>query len=184
MILPYLDSNFRDAKEWHYEITYVLHQNPLSCDCYNYGLIQLINEQKSNQYAVKVMTSGFHCKEQYTFEEKSIEKIDLKNFECRYSPNPNEYENKCVENSSCQCYYKPYIKHLRVKCTNEGLYSQPKFNNLKNTREIELQLGSNLLKNFPDMQEYGYEKVNALDLTNNKLEDINETNLPDYLKVR
>ena len=108
--------------------------------------------------------------------------MDYKNFRCKVQFKNISQDDACA--GICDCLIRPFDNTTFINCTNKNLSKIPSLTSVENASKIELYLQSNKLKELPDMQQPGFNKVKLLDLSNNLITEFDEKILNSSVKVK
>lgn len=141
------------------QLTLVLKNNPLLCDCGNYNLVRYIQNDMTPGVKAKVDidVDGTECFEPDTYRGYQITDLKPKDITCQGIV-------RCPK--ECQCFWRPYTDFIEVNCTNRNLTRFPNLQIPK--KDILINLDGNYISGGlrPGL---GYENVKILILSNNKV---------------
>ncbi|KAJ8921672.1 hypothetical protein NQ315_010581 [Exocentrus adspersus] len=140
-----------------------LFNNPLTCDCSNFDLIQY-NDNKIDpviKTIVDVRIGDLRCATPRSFTEVLIKDLKPYHINC-----PLE-DSGCP--NQCSCNYRPFDQHAVINCSYRNLTYPPAIN--VRGYKIEINLDGNFLEVAP-YEGLGYDTVTKLHLSNNQIKNI------------
>ncbi|KAK8736268.1 hypothetical protein OTU49_004904 [Cherax quadricarinatus] len=158
-----------------------LEGNQLSCDCNIYKFARLL-QGKSFQKGENTFQYQVENREKITCsypENQNLQipvmKVNTDVLTCQVQECPNR----------CRCFTRPHDMMLIINCAYQGLQSIPKLTHdlVKGNYSLTLNLSNNTITNLNGLQDSEYSSLVNLTVPNNKLSFINESVLPDHLKV-
>ena len=157
-----------------YTTSYRLNDNPILCDCYAGILNSTFNASRSQG----VIVEPFAC------EDGQV--VDLESAETLKCPVPDYFGMESFQScpDSCDCNYSILGNWVEINCSSRGLNKFPdveQFPRIKNNdTEIDLILSNNQI----DQLKVNLSHLNIvhLDLSHNKIANIDQEFLPDSLK--
>ena len=153
--------------------------NPIQCDCEIYNFLEFIKKE-NNKILFKIENLICHTPDYYNDTE--VVSLNYQNFQC-----PIKYDNFSKNDACagiCDCWIRPFDKSMIINCGNKNLSKIPELTSVKNAPKIELYLKSNKIKEFPDIQQPGYNKIELLDLSNNLISEFDEHILNSNIQVK
>nr|AYF59255.1 toll 2 [Penaeus monodon] len=155
--------------------------NPLVCDCNLYWFLRILQGKHLDgevpRLVVKkpeVLTCSYIDDETTV---KQLMRVSSEVLTCRLQ--------ECPER--CKCYTRPHDNMYIVDCAYQKLHKIPKIisqeeQNLHNY-SLTLNLRNNSISNLDQVQDPEYRYLVNLTIPNNNLVSLNESNLPDSLRV-
>lgn len=162
-----------------------IENNPINCGCEVYDFLRFLNGEMHPyvQNFVHIKVKDLKCYEPAEAIGLKVQDLRHDKLTCKLEnlmPRPGD---PCAVNGQCECYQRPYDRALLLNCTDRNLDKAPEWIETKNMAKVELSLQRNNLKEAPAMNKQGYEKVEKLDLSHNKIEAIDERVLSPNLQV-
>uniref|UniRef100_A0A8D8TI93 Protein toll n=1 Tax=Cacopsylla melanoneura TaxID=428564 RepID=A0A8D8TI93_9HEMI len=145
-------------------IKIVLNENPITCDCSNYGLFYFLQYflKGYGSKMIDIESQNVTCKPWNT----SIDEVHPKTLTC------NNVDG-CP--SLCNCSHSPFYNHTTVDCSSVNLEQMPQDLNVtyksRTPRKITLILRKNSIQQFLKNPSDNYKLVTDLDLSLNAIKD-------------
>lgn len=155
--------------------------NPLVCNCELYAFAKIVqenvNRKPGDAFGIRVR-DVVNCAYPMTPDVFSqVSEIDTKSLMCKLQ--------ECVGN--CTCSTRAYDDMFIVDCAYQGLHSIPKLERVHipddKNYSLTLILRNNSITSLKGLNDEEYEGLVNLTLPYNKLDYINETDLPETLKA-
>ena len=153
--------------------------NPIKCDCEIYDFLRFLLVERNR---IVFMVDKLICHDSDFNTGTKVADLQYKNFECPVIFSNFSSENTCT--SICDCRKKPFDDLITVNCSSKGLNKFTELISIQNVSKIFLYMDSNNVTKFPDLQESGYDKVELLDLSNNRINDFDENIFTGNIKVK
>ena len=150
-----------------FSTTYIVHNNNLACDCYAGLLVAAEGRLKF---------SDFVCPDQTRLSEKTQTEL-----QCSVAEYEGGLATSCP--SSCHCHYSIILAQITVNCSSANLADFPPTKTLPAVRgndSMVLLLANNEIQCLTE--DLSHINILHLDLSNNKISDIDQTKLPPSLK--
>ena len=156
------------------KIEMFLGDNPLQCNCFLYDFVRYLDgsrPQLSNILEIKV--GSIECSSPKGLNGTLISSLKSKDYKCIAS-NLEEYEGICPE--SCTRWIKPFDHKLIFDCAYKNFTAAPTtMCKLKSNEYVnEVNLTGNFIRNIPNLNQIGYDRVRDLVLTNNNISTISK----------
>ncbi|KAJ8934355.1 hypothetical protein NQ314_013396 [Rhamnusium bicolor] len=175
-IYPIFNPNNYDALHNNDSSTVLyMSQNPISCDCFNFDLIQYVNDKLDPviKTLVDIRLGNLHCSTPEAFDQILVRDLKPRHITC-------PLENMgCPK--QCGCDFRPYDNCAVVDCSYRNLTNAPVINmTINNVKQVEVNLEGNELENAP-YTGLGYDNVTNLFLSNNHIKKLSW--IPPKIKV-
>lgn len=155
-----------------------IQDNPIHCGCQIYDFIKFL---KTGNNKLRFFTDNLFCHSPDHFKNQKITNLDYKNFACEIPHNNFSSNDVC---DTCDCQFRPFQRSVFVNCSNKNLEIAPNLESIKDSLKIELDLKYNKITDFPDMRRTGYDKVELLNLSNNKITKLNQHIFNSSIQVK
>ena len=169
-----MNDNFeqRFLKELGSNIEMIMINNPLQCNCFLYDFIRYLDESRPKlKQKLRIVIGPMECSSSKELKGTLISSLKSKDYRCIAS-DLEEYEGICPE--SCSRWIKPFDHKLIFDCTYKNLIEAPKTMCKFTSNEYvnEVNLTGNFIRNIPNLNQIGYDRVRDLVLTNNNISTI------------
>ena len=155
--------------------TFIVHNNSLACDCYA-GLMVAARG--------KFEFGDFLCPDNSLLSHKQMSQLvcPVPGYKPTTLPSTSaSFYSSCPQ--PCHCYYSISLAHLTVNCTARNITTFPSVSSLPRTQDndsVILLLADNEIQELSeDLRDTS---IVHLDLTNNKITNIDERKLPSKLR--
>nr|ABO38434.1 Toll receptor [Penaeus monodon] len=171
---------FWPIKEKIKNVTLSLEGNPLVCNCLLYIFAKIVQEKSEllSKSSFQVLIDDADKVTCISLENRKmhVKTLDFKMLTCELE--------QCLDN--CTCSWRPHDEMFIVDCSFKDMKEIPMpskdIYNLKNY-SVTLNLMNNSIANFDGLDHPFYTKLANLTIPYNKISHINESDLPDNLKV-
>ena len=174
----------RFISEVRSKIDVLITNNPIQCDCFLYDFIRYLNNKMSPKVKehLTIEAGTIECAGPEELKNTLLSSIKSEDYKCIPFEN-EEFEGICP--NVCSKWKKPYSKSLIFNCSYKNLIEAPEtLCNLKNNEYTnELNLVGNFLKNTPNLNRKGYDKVKTLLLSQNNIKTILKDTISPALRV-
>ena len=168
-----------------YHVVVSLRNNPIHCDCDIYDFLRYLNGNMNEtlREKIRIFSTKLKCDRPLEHHGKNVGSLIYTNFICDISKKNFHPDNACGVNGKCSCRYRQFDETLFINCSKRNLTKTPELTNLEFINKIELYLQSNYLTEIPDIMKSGYDKIEFLDLSDNRISNVTENILSGKLKV-
>lgn len=155
-----------------------IQNNSVYCGCEIYEFLNVIKEGNDKaSFYIKDLS----CHSPKKYKNTKLIDLDSKNYECKVQYQNFSKNDACA--GVCDCWVRPFDNSTMIDCTNKGLSEVPELVSVKNASKIQLLLGSNAIKEFPDIWQPGFNKIELLDFSNNQITEFDDDILNFSIKV-
>lgn len=163
-----------------------LDNNPIRCDCGLYDLLRYNDRAmtESVRNTIHISTRELICASPFENRGLKIHSFKYDTYSCKMKNFNFHQDEPCGTNGNCDCFFRPFDKALLINCSSRNMDSLPIFlSEFQNVDRVELYLQSNNLKDIPNMNSQGYNKIQFLDLSDNQISEVTESILSNQLTV-
>ncbi|XP_033226699.1 protein toll-like [Belonocnema kinseyi] len=158
-----------------------LWNNPLQCDCFLYDFIRYLEGSRAElKRNLQIDIGPMECSSPNELKGTLIADLKSKDYRCIESDS-KYYEGTCPE--VCSRWIKPSDHKLIFDCAYRNLTEAPKrmCRLANNEYTTEVNLTGNFIRNIPNMNQIGYDKVRHLILSTNNISTIPENGFSSEL---
>lgn len=173
-VLDNVNSHFGTTK--HQSIIILeLQNNPLKCDCHLENFLEFMELKivKLKERLV-VHTGSIRCFNPQKYENNLLSDLKYRNYQ--YIPTASELNNFTLCPLGCGISYKISTKDFIIDCSNRNLSNAP--DTLcypqRDFVSFKLNLTGNFIKDFPKLNQTGYNLITDMLLSHNQIKTIPE----------
>ncbi|XP_063243029.1 protein toll [Bacillus rossius redtenbacheri] len=165
--------------------TFYLDGNPLSCDCNAYDFLRYLKYKIAPEVHSRfdLVPGKLTCAAPLLYQGMQVSDLLVERFTCGSEDTNMQAFVRCPSN--CTCYINQYSEALIVDCSDAGLLHAPEempHMSISRLSHTQLLLRRNHITSLPNATQPGYENVTSIDISHNRLNVLQISQLPTRLK--